>query len=74
MFEDLRQQANQSTFEEPEEEQQDVYAFREKPAPRRRFLGMTPVQRFVIALLFLMMTCLIGSLLLLVMDKVYLPL
>ncbi len=72
MFDDLRQQANQNTFEEPEEEQ-DVYAFREKKAPPRRLLGMTPTQRFIIALFLLLITCLLSTMCLLVMDKIYLP-
>jgi hypothetical protein len=72
MFDDLRQQANQSPLGQPEEES-DVYDMKEAPAqPRDRLLGMTPAQRFVIAVMLLMMTVVIGSLFLLVTEKVVL--
>ena len=35
--------------------------------------GMTPVQRFVLALLFFLSMCLLGSFCLLVTDKIALP-
>ncbi len=38
------------------------------------FLGMTAVQRFVIALMFLMMVCILGTMFLLVTGSLYLPL
>lgn len=72
MFDDLRQQADQSSFGPPEEE--DAYAMKEAPAqPRDRLFGMTPAQRFVIAVLLLMMVLIVGSLFLLVTEKIYLP-
>jgi hypothetical protein len=43
----------------------------ETPSQERRyFLGMTPVQRFVIAVMVLMITCIIGTFYLLVTEKV----
>lgn len=73
MFDDLRQQADQSSFGQPEEEE-DAYAMKEAPAqPRDRLFGMTPAQRFVIAVLLLMMVLIVGSLFLLVTEKIYLP-
>ncbi len=73
MFDDLRQQANQSPFGQPEEEQ-DVYDMKEAPAqPRDRLLGMTPAQRFVIAVMLLLMTLILSSLCLLVTEKIFLP-
>ncbi len=73
MFDDLRQQADQGAFGETEE-QPDVYAMKETPVQSRdRLLGMTPVQRFVIAVLLLIMTVVLGSLFLLVTQKIYLP-
>jgi hypothetical protein len=69
MFEEFREQASASPFYDEEETFEEV-----KPRRRgRRFLGMTPAQRFVIAIMLLIMTCMIGSLFLLVMEKVIPP-
>jgi len=35
--------------------------------------GMTAAQRFVLALMFLIMVCLVGSLFLILTEKIYLP-
>ena len=73
MFDDLRQQADQSAFEATPEER-DAYTMQETPAPPRdRLLGMTPSQRFVIAVMLLLMTLIMSSLCLLVTQKVALP-
>lgn len=73
MFDDLRQQAGTGDLEKPEEEQ-DVYAFKDRPrSPSENFLGLTPVQRFVLACMLLMMICIISVLGLLVMEKIYPP-
>lgn len=69
MLDDLREQANSATFFEEEEEP----AEEAKRAPaRRKFLGMTPAQRLVLALMLLMMTCIFGALFLVVSGKVML--
>ena len=67
MLDDLREDAD---FVEEDEDYQDV-----APAagPETQFLGMTPVQRFVIAFLILMMTCILGSFFLLITETVWLP-
>ncbi|MBN1537641.1 MAG: hypothetical protein JW908_12965 [Anaerolineales bacterium] len=67
MLDDLRQQANLTYGEEA--------PTIEKPLkPRgKRFLGMTPVQRLVIAVLLFFITTLIGSLCLLVNGIIVLP-
>jgi hypothetical protein len=69
MLEDFRAQANASSFDEDD---QKAY---EEPAveTRRHFLGMSPVQRFVIALMLLFLVCLLGSFFLLVTEKIVLP-
>ena len=67
MLEEFRQQAGESTFEE------ETFVEVKPRRPRRRFLGMTPAQRFVIALMLLMTTCLLGALVLVVLEKVSLP-
>jgi hypothetical protein len=73
MFDDLRQQADQSAFEATPEEH-DAYTMQETPAPPRdRLLGMTPAQRFVIAVMLFLMTLIMSSLCLLVTEKVSLP-
>ena len=73
MFDDLRQQADQSAFDSAPEER-DAYTMHEITAPPRdRLLGMTPVQRFVIVVMLFLMTLITGSLCLLVTQKVSLP-
>jgi hypothetical protein len=72
MLDDFRKQADESPFYND-----DIHAPEFEPAPverRRYFLGMTPAQRFVIALMLLFVVCLIGTFGLLVMGKVVLPL
>jgi hypothetical protein len=75
MFDDLRQQAAQGPLGQPEqEEEQDIYAMKETPVqPRDRFLGMTAVQRFVIAVMLLVMALILSSLCLLVTERIVLP-
>ncbi|HSQ26876.1 MAG TPA: hypothetical protein VLM80_07105 [Anaerolineales bacterium] len=69
MLDDFRQQANASFLEEPELEEKNPEAVA-KPASGKKFLGLTPVQRLFVALMLLTLTCLLGSLLLLVTEKV----
>jgi hypothetical protein len=69
MLEEFREQASTSSFvdEDVEEVFEEV-----KPArqPSRRFLGLTAPQRFVIALMVLMMACFLGALTLMVTGKI----
>jgi len=65
MLDDLRQQADTAPFEEEPSEKWVT--------PRKHFLGMTPFQRFVIALMLLFITCLLSSFCLLVTEKVVIP-
>jgi hypothetical protein len=76
MFDEFRQEADEYSFEDTldAEDEPDVYAFKDGPAPKKRsFLGMTPVQRFVIAVLLLMMTCILSSFFLLVTERIAPP-
>ena len=67
MLDDLRKEADASEFEE------ETPVFTEaRPAPKP-FLGMQPWQRFVIALMLLIMTCILSAFCLLVTEKVVLP-
>ena len=72
MLDNLRESASQSPFfqeDQPPPEKQPSFRTR-----RRRssgpFLGMTPVQRFVVALMLFLMTCMLGTLCLLVTEKI----
>jgi len=51
------------------------YEEQAEPAPVKQpqFLGMTPVQRFVIALMIFMMVCILGAFFLLITDTIWLP-
>jgi hypothetical protein len=63
MLDELREQASSSTFEE--EAPRIKSAYRE-----RRFLGMTAFQRFFIALMIFLITCLLGIFFLVVAQKI----
>ncbi len=75
MLDDLRNEAK-SSFEETNETPEAENELAEL-APRRRrhsqFMGMTPGQRFVIALLLFMMVCLLGAFCLIAFEKIVLP-
>ena len=75
MFDDLRQQAAAGPLGQPDEEEQDIYTMKEEPPvqQRDRLLGMTPVQRFVIAVMLLFTALILSSLILLVTEKIYIP-
>jgi len=75
MLDDLREQASDSDYFDAEDITYDFEEVDEAPryVPKRRFLGMTPVQRFVIAVMLLLMTCLMSTFFLLVSEIVVLP-
>jgi len=71
MFDDLRESAV-SSYED------DLPVVEESPQiqperPRKTLFGMTAAQRFVVVLILFFMTCLLGSICLLVTEKIYLP-
>lgn len=70
MFEDFRKQAEEADFPEEEQESEPLI---EKERGDSRFLGMTPVQRFIVAVMLLFMTIILGVLFLLVTSKIVLP-
>ena len=45
----------------------------ETPKKKRPFLGMTSIQRFVIALMLLVIACVLSSFCLIVTEKIVLP-
>jgi hypothetical protein len=68
MLDDLRNSATGSG------DPQSPPPYREEPSRRRRsFLGMTAGQRFVLALLLFLMTCVLGAGCLVLTGRVYLP-
>ena len=67
MLDDLREQANASYLEE--EASPPAEEFHRPP----RFLGMTPIQTFVVAMLLLGITCLLSIFGLLVTGKIVPP-
>jgi len=68
MLDDFREQASASEFNDEEE----APSLDETERPRK-FLGMTPAQRFVIALMLLMITCILSTFCLLVTEKIIPP-
>ena len=81
MFDNLREDANSAPFDSTpfyeDEAKFEQAERRPKAAPRRRaassngrFLGMTPLQRFVLAILLFVSVCALGSMLLLITGKV----
>ena len=73
MLDDLRKNASDNDFFDDVDDDLD-YGYKSRTSSRpNRFLGMTPIQRLVIAVLILLMACVMGSFLLLVTEKVYFP-
>jgi hypothetical protein len=72
MFDNLREQANSSPFYEEEAQFQEA-AGTATPTPQHRssgrILGMTPAQRFVIAVMLMSTVCILGALALFVTGK-----
>ena len=71
MVDDLRDKTGDQEYFEGFEDDYD-YETDFSPNPRL-FLGMTPIQRLVIALMMLLMVCVMGMSLLLVTEKVLFP-
>lgn len=71
MFEDFRKQAEEADFSNDDQEAE----LRVKTSRNNngRFLGITPVQRFIIALMLLFMIIILGVLFLMVTSKIVLP-
>lgn len=75
MLDNLRDDASSSFYEEdpfpPEEEEVAAPPKRRKSG---KFLGMTPVQRFIIATMLLIAVCAFGTMCLLLTNRIGLPL
>jgi len=70
MLDDLRNSAASSYEDESPYEEEEIRPRRERGGS---FLGMTPPQRFVIALMLLLMTCVLGTFFLVATEKIVLP-
>ena len=66
MLDDFRGQADTPFFDEDVQSDYENY----ETQTRREFLGMTPIQRFVIAIMLLLITLLLSTFCLLVTGKV----
>lgn len=71
MFEDFRKQAEEADF--PDEDLNEELRVEIQKNEKGYFLGLTPVQRFIVALMLLFMTIILGLLFLLVTSKISLP-
>lgn len=70
MLDNLREDVSAKSFADEEAKFQPA-AGTESPRRRSgRFLGMTPIQRFVVAVMFFLSVCVIGALFLLIMGKI----
>jgi hypothetical protein len=72
MLDNLRDDASARPFFEDDEPSLPPEP---EPAPVRRlpgtkFLGMTPIQRFVLSVLLMLTVCLVGTMFLLVTEKI----
>ena len=70
MFDDLREEASQPFYEEEAKFQPASGTISDETASPSRFLGMTAVQRFVIAFMLMIAVCVIGTMFLFVMGKI----
>lgn len=75
MLDNLRDEANSQPFFQDDAEltTAETTALPEPSAPRMgngRFLGMTPVQRFIISIMILLMVCMLGIMCLLVTGSI----
>ena len=73
MFDNLREQANATPFYEEEAQFQPAAGTDSAPPSRpsgKRLLGMTPQQRFIIAVMLMVMACVFGAMCLLATGKI----
>jgi len=73
MYDDLRQQLEPSAFIEDEEMQEPEELNLDALRRKRPFLGLTPVQRFVLALMLFLNVCLLGFFCLMATGRIVLP-
>lgn len=70
MFDNLRDDSSNTFSDENEAKYQPAAGYSSGRTSSKRFLGMTSIQRFVIAFLLMMTVCVLGSGALLVLGKI----
>jgi hypothetical protein len=71
MFDNLRDEAaSKSFYEEEEAKFQPAAGTESSPKGSKRILGMTAIQRFVIAFMVMLAVCIIGAMALLATGKI----
>ncbi|MEN8171605.1 MAG: hypothetical protein ABFS03_01860 [Chloroflexota bacterium] len=73
MLDDLREQSSEFDYTEEEGDAFDMGPDEDPRAKKSYWLGMTPGQRFVIAVMLLMMTCMLSTFCLMVTERISLP-
>lgn len=73
-YDSFRQKADDDIFQEPQKPAGEMRTSLRARRRRGNFLGMTAVQRFIIAVMILIMTCLLGTFCLLVTQRIVPPL
>lgn len=73
MLDEFREEANKGTDFNEGRGDQDIYSFDTRSTPKGHFLGMSPAQRFIIAIMILLIACLLSTFCLLVTQKVVPP-
>ena len=73
MFEDFRKQADESSFESPDTDEENLQDDPVMDEPELHFLGMTAGQRLALLAMLFIMTSILGILLLLITDRVVPP-
>jgi hypothetical protein len=73
MFDNLREQADSTPFYEDEATFKQAEGLAAPPRPKSsggRFMGMTPLQRFIVAFMLLIAVCALGTMCLLITGKI----
>jgi hypothetical protein len=76
MFEDLRKSANENPKSKEESDdnfESYDYSDLDEEQASKQFLGMTSFQRFILAAILFMMTCVFAVFVLVLTGKIYLP-
>jgi hypothetical protein len=77
MFDNLRETADSSFYEEelsdlhqgPAPEKKPVFTPQPRSGSNTRFLGLTPQQRFILAVMLMLTVCIMGTLAMFVTEK-----
>ena len=74
MLDDFREETDDFDLLEEEEEKEEkipAYSYQEPiQSPQKHFLGMSPIQRFIIAFMVMLMVVIMGTFFLLITEKI----